>query len=48
MNHVEQLNGTLRQRLARLVRKSLSFSKFDEMLEASLTLAFYLYNLSRC
>lgn len=46
-NHVERLNCTLRQRLGRLVRKSLSFSKSDEMLEASLTLAFHRYNLSR-
>lgn len=46
-NRVERLNGTLRQRLGRLVRKSLSFSKSDEMLEAALTLAFHRYNLSR-
>ena len=26
-NHVERLNNTLRQRISRLVRKSLSFSK---------------------
>ncbi|MGZ8143928.1 MAG: IS1 family transposase, partial [Methylosarcina sp.] len=26
-NHIERLNGTLRQRIARLVRKTLSFSK---------------------
>jgi len=45
--HVERLNGTLRQRLGRLVRKSLSFSKSDELLEASLTLAFHRHNLSR-
>ena len=46
-NHVERLNCTIRQQLSRLVRKSLSFSKSDEMLEASLTLAFHRYNLSR-
>lgn len=46
-NHVERLNCTLRQRLGRLDRKSLSFSKSDELLEASLTLAFHRYNLSR-
>ncbi len=45
--HVERLNCTLRQRLGRLVRKSLSFSKSDEMLQASLTLALHRYNLSR-
>jgi len=26
-NHIERLNGTIRQRVSRLVRKSLSFSK---------------------
>ena len=26
-NHIERLNNTLRQRISRLVRKSLSFSK---------------------
>ena len=46
-NHVERLNCTLRQRMGRLVRKSLSLSKSDEMLEASLTLAFHRHNLSR-
>ena len=46
-NHVERLNCTLRQRLGRLVRKSLSFSKSDEMLDAALTLAFHRYNASR-
>ena len=29
--HVERWNNTLRQRLARFVRKTLSFSKSDEM-----------------
>ena len=28
---IERFNNTLRQRLARLVRKTLSFSKFDHM-----------------
>jgi insertion element IS1 protein InsB len=31
--HVERWNNTLRQRLARFVRKTLSFSKSDEMHE---------------
>ena len=30
-NHVERCNNTLRQRLARFVRKTLSFSKSDAM-----------------
>ncbi len=46
-NHVERLGCTLRQRLGRLVRKTLSFSKSDEMLEAALTLAFHRHNFSR-
>lgn len=29
--HVERFNSTIRQRLARFVRKTLSFSKSDEM-----------------
>ena len=32
-NHVERFNNTLRQRLARFVRQTLSFSKSDEMHE---------------
>lgn len=35
-NHVERLNGTFRQQMARLVRKTLSFSKSVEMLEDAL------------
>jgi len=31
-NHIERFNNTLRQRLARFVRKTLSFSKSDVML----------------
>ncbi len=46
-NHVERLNCTLRQKLGRLVRKTLSFSKSDEMLEAALTLTFHRHNASR-
>ena len=46
-DHVERLNCTLRQRLGRLVRKSLSISKSDEIFDAALTLAFHRYNLSR-
>ena len=43
-NHVERWNGTLRQRLGRFVRKSLSFSKCDRMHEACLRLFLYRYN----
>jgi IS1 family transposase len=44
--HVERWNNTLRQRLARFVRKSLSFSKSDLMHEICLFLFLYDYNLS--
>lgn len=44
--HVERWNNTLRQRLGRFVRKSLSFSKSDEMHETCLRLFLYDYNCS--
>ncbi len=44
--HVERWNNTLRQRLARFVRKSLSFSKSDRMHEICLRLFLHRYNLS--
>jgi IS1 family transposase len=40
----ERHNNTLRQRLGRLVRKSVSFSKATEMLVACLALFFHRYN----
>jgi insertion element IS1 protein InsB len=43
--HVERWNNTLRQRLARFVRKTLSFSKSDEMHEACLKLFLHRYNV---
>lgn len=43
-NHIERFNNTLRQRLARLVRKTLSFSKSIRMLEACLNLFLWRYN----
>lgn len=46
-NHVERFNNTLRQRLARLVRKTLSFSKNDFMHELCLRLFLHRYNLSK-
>jgi len=44
--HVERWNLTLRQRLGRFVRKSLSFSKSDTMHEVCLRLFLYDYNHS--
>ena len=44
--HVERWNNTLRQRLARFVRKTLSFSKSDQMHEICLRLFIHRYNLS--
>jgi IS1 family transposase len=43
--HVERWNNSLRQRLARFVRKSLSFSKSDEYHEIALQLYLHEYNL---
>ena len=45
--HVERWNNTLRQRLARFVRKTLSFSKSELMHELALKLFIYRYNLDR-
>jgi len=44
--HIERWNNTLRQRLARFVRKTLSFSKSDRFHEAALKLFIHRYNLS--
>jgi len=44
--HVERWNNTLRQRLGRFVRKSLSFSKSDMMHELCLRLFLHDYNKS--
>jgi insertion element IS1 protein InsB len=44
--HVERWNNTLRQRLGRFVRKSLSFSKSDAMHDICLRLFLYDYNQS--
>ena len=43
-NHIERWNNTLRQRLARFVRKTLSFSKCDRMHEVCLQLFLHRYN----
>ncbi len=42
--HVERWNNTLRQRLARFVRKTLSFSKSEEMHEVCLKLFLHRYH----
>jgi insertion element IS1 protein InsB len=44
-SHIERWNNPLRQRLARFVRKTLSFSKTDAMHECSLRLFLHDYNL---
>ena len=43
-NHIERFNNTLRQRLARLVRKTLSFSKCARMLAFTVELFLHRYN----
>ena len=45
--HVERWNNTLRQRLARFVRMTLSFSKSEVMHEACLLLFLHRYHLER-
>lgn len=44
--HIERWNNTLRQRLARFVRKTLSFSKSELMHEICLRLFLHRYNLA--
>jgi IS1 family transposase len=46
-SHVERWNNTLRQRLARFVRRTLSFSKSETMHEICLRLFIHRYN-SQC
>jgi len=43
-NHIERFNNTLRQRLARFVRKTLSFSKSETMHESCLRLFLHHYS----
>lgn len=45
-NHVERLNNTIRQRFSRFVRKTLSFSKKEYMLNLHFKLWAYNYNLN--
>lgn len=47
-NHVERWNNTLRQRLARFVRKTLSFSKSETYHEAALKRYLHYYNTEWC
>jgi IS1 family transposase len=44
-NHLERYNNTLRQRLGRFVRRTLSFSKCDQMHETAVRLFLHHYNL---
>jgi IS1 family transposase len=43
--HIERLHNTLRQCLSRLVRKTLSFSKKEDMLNLHFKLFAYFYNV---
>ena len=43
-NHIERFNNILRQRLARFVRRTLSFSKIDVMHDACLRIFLHEYN----
>ena len=45
--HIERFNNTLRQRLARFVRKTLSFSKNDQSHENCLRLFLHEYNINK-
>ncbi len=46
-NHIERWNNTLRQRVARFVRKTLAFSKTEAMHECCLRLFLHDYNLHK-
>lgn len=46
-HHIERFNNTLRQRLGRFVRKTLSFSKSLQMHEIAIRLFLHQYNLAR-
>jgi insertion element IS1 protein InsB len=46
-NHIERWNNTLRQRLGRFVRRTLSFSKSDYFHEIVLRIFIFRYNLLR-
>ena len=46
-NHIEQFNNTLRQRISRLVRSTLAFSKKVENHIGAIRYFIYHYNLTR-
>lgn len=46
-NHLERLNNTIRQRVSRLVRKALSFSKTEENHKGAIRYFFCKYNLEQ-
>ena len=46
-HHIERFNNTLRQRLGRLTRKTLSFSKCPILHESAIRLFLHSYNLER-
>lgn len=43
-NHIERANGTVRQHVSKLTRKTLCFAKKDESLRQHLSLFFFYYN----
>ena len=45
-SHIEQLNGTTRQRISRLIRKTLLFSKEEDSYEVIIRHFFWPYNLA--
>lgn len=45
--HIERFNNVIRQRMARFVRRTLSFSKSDEYHELALRLFIHEYNLEK-
>ena len=45
--HIERFNNVLRQRMGRLVRKTLSFSKTDEWHDRCLRLFLHEYSLNK-
>ena len=46
-NHIERCNNTLRQRIGRLVRQTLSFSKCERMHENAIKIFIYEYNQNK-
>lgn len=46
-NHIERANGTVRQHVSKLTRKTLCFAKKDESLRQHLSLFFFYYNFMK-